>query len=137
MRKQSLLLIEILIVIFLIGITGTVIGIKTKTAVEKYNFQTNANLIMDKIGHLKKMSQAKQEDMTLFVMQKKNNLILKLFSEDFKLLEKKKLKNCFVDFNDQNVLSTNFLFASTGVIIPKGKIVIYNKKNRFKEFFLQ
>jgi len=136
-RKQSLLLIEILIVIFLIGITGTVIGIKTKTAVEKYNFQTNANLIMDKIEHLKKMSQAKQEDMTLFVMQKKNNLTLKLFSEDFILLEKKKLKNCFLDFNGQNVFSTNFLFASTGVTIPKGKIIIYDKKNRFKEFFLQ
>jgi hypothetical protein len=136
-KKRSISIIEILIIIFIISISSSVIGIKANRAIEKHHFSSSLKMILDKVIYCHKMASIINEDVFMSLHQDKSGSFLKIYLDDGKglfLKEKPRIdffKNIFFKVNKAKNKKINICFTTNGNILFNEKISFFTKNKKY------
>lgn len=131
-KRRSFSLLEVVIGLSILAITGTIVAIKLNFA--SFKVDENIKKFNDICYFCRQMALTHQCDIFLDLEQDdKNGLKYTIKTDSIhgifktKALEKKCLENIFFTFNDESSSRLIISFYASGNISPLGKIVLFQK----------
>ena len=124
MKKRALTLLELVIVIALLALTGSLIGIKLPRALEKKRCATDLERVKESLIAAQKLSVSTQTDWRGLLKKEKDTWVLSLFSED-KRLKPVRLHTSRLFFKNKEIQDLlEFDFFSSGYTLPEGSLIL-------------
>jgi prepilin-type N-terminal cleavage/methylation domain-containing protein len=129
--KQCFTLIEVMIVILILAVAGTVIGIRIDKALEEKQFQTAADRLYCELESCRHLAMNMQADWTVSLEKKKDRFIfMRASPETGRSATFEWAAPCQLLWNARPAERIVFQFSSTGKIAPAGLLELVGKTRR-------
>jgi prepilin-type N-terminal cleavage/methylation domain-containing protein len=136
LRKRPFTLLEVMIVILLLSIAGSIIGIRLGNALEEKQFQTAVERLYSELESSRRMALNMQADWSV-ILEKQNDLFVFYRScpESARSFTVQWKAPCHLRWNDEPIEKIAFLFSSTGKIEPGGLLEIIGSRQHLRWSF--